>query len=108
MAFSDKNEIKTIGENLRNLREGLGFSLKQVAEKTGLDLSLLSKMERDERIPTRPQIALLADCYGIDEQLLMFETLSDRLAYLVVNEPSGKKLLEVAEKKVNYLKNRLK
>ncbi len=51
-----KKKISTFGEQVRNLREEAKFSLKDVAEKIGIDTSLLGKIERNERQPTKEQI----------------------------------------------------
>lgn len=53
--------LKTIGVNLRNLREDKGFSQSQLAEKSGVSLTTLneieSKQHRDIRISTLVALA---------------------------------------------------
>ena len=43
-------KIKSFGEHLRYLREGLGLTLKSVSEQINVDTSLLAKIERNEKI----------------------------------------------------------
>jgi DNA-binding NtrC family response regulator len=43
---------RTIGENIRNLRKHKELTLKQIARRTGLSVSLLSQIERAESSPS--------------------------------------------------------
>ena len=43
---------RTIGENIRNLRKNKELTLKQIARRTGLSVSLLSQIERAESSPS--------------------------------------------------------
>ncbi|MDR1757002.1 MAG: helix-turn-helix domain-containing protein, partial [Culturomica sp.] len=46
----------TIGEQLRILREKTELSLREVSTQIGVDASLLGKIERNERQPTKEQL----------------------------------------------------
>jgi transcriptional regulator with XRE-family HTH domain len=100
-------ELKTIsfGENLRNLRERSGFTLKTVAEQIQIDISLLAKIERNERPPNKHIIKLFANFFKVDEKQLQTDFLSDLIAYKIIDENADLHVLKVAEAKVNYLKN---
>lgn len=98
------NTIPTIGERLRVLREGLHFSLREVAGKINIDTSLLGKIERNERQPTKDQIKQIAAFFKIDEKILIKELLSDQFAYKIMEEEADIDTLKVAEEKVKYLK----
>lgn len=102
----NKNEITIFGEKLRTLREEANLSLRVVAENIGIDTSLLGKIERSERQPTKEQIKLVANYFNLDEKVLLKENLSDQIAYRIIKEGADLEILKVAEKKVQYLKSR--
>lgn len=97
---------KTIsfGEQLRQLREGAGLTLKYVSEQINIDTSLLAKIERNERQPTRLIIKQVAYFFKVDEKELQNDFLSDVIAYKILDEEADLTVLKVAEEKVKYLK----
>ena len=99
-----KNNVTTLGEQLRLLREKATLSLKDVASEIGIDTSLLAKIERNERQPTKEQIKQVAKYFKLDEKDLMKEFLSDQIAYKIIDEDADLDTLKVAERKVQYLK----
>lgn len=99
-----EKSITTIGERLRTLREEASLSLREVASHIGIDTSLLGKIERNERQPTKEQIKHIAEFFNIDEKLLIKEMLSDQFAYRIMEEEADIDTLKVAEDKVEYLK----
>jgi len=103
MTTVEKN-ITTIGERLRTLREEASLSLREVASHIGIDTSLLGKIERNERQPTKEQIKHIAEFFAIEEKLLIKEMLSDQFAYRIMEEEADIDTLKVAEDKVEYLK----
>ena len=102
----NKNKTATFGEKLRILREEANLSLRVVAENIGIDTSLLGKIERSERQPTKEQIKLVANYFKLDEKALLKENLSDQIAYRILKENADLDTLKVAEKKVQYLKSK--
>jgi transcriptional regulator with XRE-family HTH domain len=101
-----KNMISSFGENIRSLREQSSLSLREVSKGIGIDSSLLGKIERDERQPTKEQIKLVAKFFKIDEHQLIREHLSDQLAYKIIEAETDLDILKVAEKKIEYLKTK--
>ena len=102
MATSEN--IKSFGEHLRNLRENQSLTLKNVAEQIGIDTSLLAKIERNERQPTKQIIKQVAEFFKCNEQELLNNFLSDQIAYKILDEEADIEILKVAEEKVKYLK----
>ena len=96
--------ITSFGEHLRNLRENQSLTLKNVAEKIGIDASLLAKIERNERQPTKQIIKQVAEFFKCNEQELLNNFLSDQIAYKILDEEADIEILKVAEEKVKYLK----
>lgn len=81
------------------------MTLKKVAENIGIDPSLLAKIERNERHPTKHLIKKIADFFSVSEKELLEEFLSDQIAYKILNEEADLNILKVAEEKVTYIKN---
>ena len=100
---TSRKSIATIGEQIRTLREKAVLSLREVASNIGIDTSLLGKIERNERQPTKEQIKHIATFFKMDEKLLMKELLSDQFAYRIIEEEADLDTLKVAEEKVEYL-----
>lgn len=99
-------KVTTFGEHIRELRENAGLTLKVVAGQLNIDTSLLGKIERNERNPSKNVIKKLAEIFGEDEDFLVSEHLSDQIAFKVLNEDSDTEVLKVAEEKVKYLKSK--
>jgi transcriptional regulator with XRE-family HTH domain len=98
------NSTKSFGEHLRNLREKSGLTLRFVSEQIGIDTSLLAKIERNERQPTKHVIKQVAELFKVDEKELQNDYLSDVIAYRILDEEADVSILKVAEEKVIYLK----
>lgn len=94
----------SFGELLRSLREETGQTLKTVAKNLVMDTSLLAKIERNERQPTKQIISQVADYFKVDKKALQSEFLSDQIAYKILDEEADINILKVAEEKVLYLK----
>lgn len=94
----------SLGEHLRNLREDAGLTLKFVSEQIGIDTSLLAKIERNERQPTKLIIKLVSNFFKVEEKELQKDFLSDQIAYKILDEDADLSILKVAEDKVKYLK----
>lgn len=103
-----KNKITTLGEQLRTLREQAELSLREVASEIGIDTSLLGKIERNERQPTKEQIKHIAAFFKVNEKTLVREFLSDQFAYKIIEEEADLETLKVAEAKVSYYKTKSK
>jgi len=100
-----KNSLEyiTLGEQIRGFREDAGLTLKEVAKNLYIDISLLAKIERGERQPTKNQLIKIALYFNFNEKELFNELLSDQIAYKIMEENADLKILKVAEEKVKYL-----
>jgi len=99
------NSVITFGERLRVARENAQLTLKTVAKEVGIDTSLLGKIERNERQPTKEQLRMFAAFFKLNERELLTEVLSDQFAYRIIEEQADINSLKVAEMKVKYLKS---
>ncbi len=96
--------MKNIGDTLRALRESKGLLLREVGAELSLDPTLLSKIERNDRMPTKEQVSALSDFYEDKKNEVVIAWLSDKLVYEVQDEDLGLIAMKVAEKKIAYLK----
>lgn len=94
----------SIGTILRNLREAKSLLLREVAASISIDPTLLSKIERDERMPTREQVKALSSFYK-EENSIVIAYLSDKLVIELQDEELALQALKMAEAK---LKNKSK
>ncbi|MDD3772870.1 MAG: helix-turn-helix transcriptional regulator [Weeksellaceae bacterium] len=97
--------METIGQILRNKRQALGLLLRQVSTYVDIDQAILSKIERNERKPTKEMLEKLAKILQLDKDELLVQFISDKIAYEIVDEDFASKVLKVAEKKIKYLKS---
>ena len=97
---------KTFGETVKKLREAKKLTLREVAEELGIDTSMLGKIEKNNRKPTKQLIEKFAKFFNVSAKELTIAFVSDTVAYQVMNEEEvAKEVLKVAEKKVRYMKN---
>ncbi len=96
--------MKSIGETLRNLRESRSLLLREVGAKLSIDPTILSKIERDERMPTKEQVESLSNFYVENKNEVVLAWLSDKLVYQVDGEELGLEAMKVAEQKIKYQK----
>lgn len=97
---------KTFGETIRKLREEKELPLREVAVTLSIDTSMLGKIEKNSRKPTKQLIEKIAKFFNVSDKDLLIAFLSDKVAYQVMSEENfASEVLKVAEKKVKYLKN---
>lgn len=98
--------LKTTGEIIREQREKKEMLLRQLAARLDIDAAILSKIERGDRRATREQIIKLAEILELDKDELLIQYLGERIAYDLADEDNFKQALKVAEKRVNYIKQK--
>ena len=94
--------IISIGDTLKEIRETNGFHLQEVAEKTSINYTSLSRIETGKRLPTKPQVQSLAKFYNYSEQELIKQLISDKIIYEVQSEDLGLEGFHLAEQKLKY------
>lgn len=99
--------METVGQIIRAKRESLGLLLRQVASSLDIDQAILSKIERNERKPTKDNIIKLAEILKLDKEDLLVQFMSEKIAYEIADEDYASKVLKVAEKKVKYLRSNI-
>ena len=96
----NNNKVTSFGEYIRQLREAAELSLRKVAALLEMDPSLLGKIERNERHPTKEIISGIAKIFNEDEKKLQKEFISDQIAYKILDEEADLDTLKLAEQKI--------
>ncbi len=65
--------MNSFGEYLRNRREQLGLPLRKVAAELDIDTSILSKIERSERVATKEMLPTLAKTLEVQDKEIQME-----------------------------------
>jgi transcriptional regulator with XRE-family HTH domain len=70
---------QTFGDTIRAWRKQRGEPLRVVAAAIEIDSTLLSKIERGERLPTQAQLARFADYFGVALDELAAQVIADKI-----------------------------
>jgi transcriptional regulator with XRE-family HTH domain len=65
--------MKSFGEYIRRVREEKKLPLRKVAAAIDIDTSILSKIERNERVATKEMISILAETLERPEKEIEIE-----------------------------------
>jgi transcriptional regulator with XRE-family HTH domain len=83
------------GEYIHQLRKEHRLSLKIVADKLGIDISMLSKIEHGERQVQGHMLKPLADIFELDFKKLQIKYLQQRIEQEYGNEPFFNEAMEL-------------
>src|SRR5690606_3977842 len=92
----------SIGNTFKNIREEQKLLLEDVTKKTGINKTLLSRIENGKRLPTREQVNLLCKFYKAKKDEIVIQWLSDKIVYEIKDEELALSAMIVAEKKIKY------
>jgi len=98
--------MKRVGETLRELRTKNHLLLREVASAIKIDQTLLSKIERDERLPTEQQVRSLSKFYKVEDSNILLAYLSDRVIHELEGQPLALKAIQLAEEKIQKAKRK--
>ena len=90
------------GTTFKNIREEQKLLLEDVTKKTGINKTLLSRIENGKRLPTREQLNLLCKYYKIEKDEIIVQWLSDKIVYEIKDEDLALPAMMVAEEKIKY------
>ena len=62
---NQKEKIITLGQSIRSVRKKRGLTQQQLAEKTGLQQSLIARWESDSHTPTTALLVCVADALEV-------------------------------------------
>ena len=85
--------MSTLGKQLKTIRKQSGLTLETVSKKTGINYTILSRIEKDERKPTDEQIEKLSKLYGVSKNLVRTEIISNKIVELLKLEENTDEIL---------------
>lgn len=94
--------MKSFGETIKAFRSQKGLTLREVAECLHIDTSMLGKIEKNKRKPSKEFISNIARLFSINEKELIIAHLSDSIFYSIQEEELATDILKVAEEKIKY------
>lgn len=95
--------MNSFGEYLRKRREQLGLPLRKVAAELDIDTSILSKIERSERVATKEMLPVLAKTLEVQEKEIEIEFIK---AFILSDIGDLKFLKSGLEETLNILNSR--
>jgi transcriptional regulator with XRE-family HTH domain len=95
--------MNSFGEYLRSRREQLGLPLRKVAAELDIDTSILSKIERSERVATIEMLPTLAKTLEVQEKEMEIEFIK---AFILSDLGELKYLKSGLEETLNTIKSR--
>jgi len=66
-----------LAETIRNRRKQLGLTQQELAERTGINRSMLCRLEKQDYVPSVDQLSRLADVLGFDPAEMFIESLPE-------------------------------
>lgn len=94
---------KSFGEIIKSFREEKNLPLRIVAQEVGIDTSTLGKIEKNERNPSKDLIRRFSAYFKADEKDLLVASMSDNVAYKLLENDNAIEILKAAEEKVKYI-----
>lgn len=92
----------TLGERIRQLREGNNMLQRQLASKLEVGDGYLSKVERGQKVLKREHLKTISDLFNCQFQELEALWIAAKIYDIVKNEQVGLEALKVAEEQIKY------
>lgn len=86
----DVRSDNSIGGRLRSLRRSGRLTIREVAQKTGINPTVLASIERTSLGVQIPEVKALADFYGVTVTSLMSESLTDQNSETITRSKGGR------------------
>ncbi|WP_298535834.1 helix-turn-helix transcriptional regulator [uncultured Algibacter sp.] len=92
--------MEELSELLKSRRERKGLLLREVASKIDVDTALISKIENNDRRPTKEQLKKLSKALEIDFMTLSTLWYAEKIYEEIKNEKNVDDILKEIKKKV--------
>jgi len=99
-------ENETFGSGIRRMRENNHMPLRKLAAFLDIDQSTLSKIETNQRHPTKEMIPILSEIFKVDIKDLTVKFLSEKILYELQDQEHGLEALKLAEETISYSINK--
>ena len=91
----------TLGKVIKSLREEKGLTLKEAADILEIDLSMVAKIEKDQRSVSDALFGRLASLFEADEKMLRTLSLADKVYKDIEPFDFASDALRIAQEKIN-------
>lgn len=92
----------SFGETIRLLRQQRGEPLRAVAAGISIDSTLLSKIERGQRLPTDEQLSGLADYFGVPVEELAAKVIAEKILSDYGYQEATRKALNIVRERLGH------
>ncbi len=93
--------MNTLGDLIRAYRQAKNLLIRQVAAELGIDPSLLSRIERGDKKPTRAQVVQLSEILEADKDQLLAIYLSGKVVSILRDEASALEAIVLARQQLS-------
>ena len=97
-----KNDIVKLGIAIKKLRRDRGMTMKALAEKAGVSIGLVSKIENFRTIPSLPVLLEIANGLQITVSELVKDISVDKAPYLIVRKEDKQRIEREAGRGMTY------
>lgn len=97
--------MKKLSKVLKSKRESRGLLLRELASKINVDTALISKIENDDRRPTKEQLKKLSKALEINFMTLSTLWYAEKIYDEIKNEKNIDDILKEIKKKVKQPKS---
>lgn len=94
-----KNNSSNWGEYIMFLRTSRGYSQRIVADKLGIDISMLSKIEHGERQVQSRMLKPISELFKLEYKEMQIQFLNQRIADEYGNEPFFDEAISMLKRK---------
>jgi predicted nucleotidyltransferase len=94
--------MSTLAHHLRTARKSAGFTLQKVSQELGIDVAILSKIERGLRPVSQEQLKSLCHLYQIDFQHLVKMKSAEQILQILNYSEDSLEILKLAEQELTY------
>lgn len=95
-----------LGDRLRDLRKQRREPLRIVAAAIGIDSTLLSKIERGERLPTEAQAVRFAKYFDVPTDELSAQVIAEKIVAEYGNEATILQAIKIVRERVSSYEGR--
>jgi len=95
--------MNRLGNLIRAHRQAKNLLIRQVAAELGIDPSLLSRIERGDKKPTRAQVVQLSEILEADKNQFLAIFLSGKVVSILRDESSALEAIVLARQQLSGL-----
>lgn len=89
---------ETVGAYIRRLRESKNMPIRKLSALLDIDQSTLSKIETNQRHPTKEMMPIIAQVFEVDIRSLKIKFLTERIILEIQEEEHGLEALKLAKR----------